>query len=388
MYTGQNGQLSLEAPEQTFIEEVKILDTVVTDADAEAGEPNLNIENSRDNNSSIKIGQLSISPDYNKIYILDSHTDISEQLSEICKYILPLKSVTIACGYAYNSGFKKIKELLENPINANIPVKLLVGTLRHYKTCFENRSSKLIGIDRNTAEKLNEYIKHENFSLYTCSDRFYHGKIFMLESEDKAIICMGSSNISSSAFESNYELNIVFEVSYNSNIYLSFSKWIEELYNSADKLTDLDLDLFSNAEFDFEDALIQEQSINISADEDEYSKGDPDLELWRKHNPDSEYKHEDLPDDLRHPALLDYIAFVYKKFNLLVLAPTKSGNAYYCFEYEKSFEDKIKELSELSTKTDIRYHGQVFERRYHIENKSKLADNINDVFERLKNKLK
>ncbi|MBD7910034.1 phospholipase D-like domain-containing protein [Clostridium cibarium] len=329
-----------------------------------------------------KMGRLSITNDCNsKVYILNSHADVSDQLMKMCKGIT-LRKVVIACGYAFNSGFSMLKEILEKPIiESEIEVKLLIGSLQKYRSCAEAQDGQLTGIDKKTIQLLQSYLNQENFSLFTCEKRFYHGKIYFFEGIERTIICTGSSNISRSAFVSNYELNIVLDVPNNSDIYLNFCKWIDQLFFYSVQLNNLDLSVFSDNEINVEGATvirklsissIQHRIDELSNEEVKYR-----LNLWMEKNPDL------VADDLCILSLPEYIAFVYYDRKLLVLESFQAGNSYFCIKYENSFEEEINRISTLS-KTEIFQYSRMPKRGYHTTNKFTLESNISEFFKTIK----
>ena len=127
-----------------------------------------------------------------KIYILDSHLSVSKQLNELTKE-MNINHMVFACGYCFASGLNMLTEIFQRTIFKNIPVEFYVGSLQNYD---EEASENIItGIDKPTCRILNEFLENKNFSLFTCKDRFYHGKIYYFESDDRTLICLGSSNI-------------------------------------------------------------------------------------------------------------------------------------------------------------------------------------------------
>ncbi|MDE7311697.1 MAG: hypothetical protein K2N87_08820 [Eubacterium sp.] len=137
-------------------------------------------------------------------YIFDSQKPVSEQIDMLTKH-LEIKRVVFACGYCFASGLKLLKNIFERI--------LYKCTRRFLHRCLQNYDAAspdnlITGIDKTTIKMLNEFLCYHNFSLFTCKDRFYHGKLYIFEGKEKTVICMGSSNISRSAYISNYELNI------------------------------------------------------------------------------------------------------------------------------------------------------------------------------------
>ena len=161
---------------------------------------------------------------------------------------------------------------------------------------------------------------------------------------------------------------------------MDFYKWVKELFNNAARLINLDINLFSDAEFDFEATLTQ-NNISQSANNQNSRnhKENPDLALWRKYKP-LEIKSENL----KIPILseLDYIGFLYEKLRLFVLAPTNANEAYFYFEYKNSYEETIKKLAPLKTRDDIAKH---IIRCKHTDN---IKNRIDNLFKSIENKAK
>ena len=308
-----------------------------------------------------RIGRLAMSPDNNtNVYILDSHHDVSLQLQELCNNII-IQSIIIACGYAFASGLSMIRDILEKSIFSGKSVKLLIGSLQKYNDCIEHHDRLLTGIDKRTSLLLNRYREETNFSLHTCESRFFHGKFYLFIGAERSVIIVGSSNISRSAFMSNYELNIAFEVSNESSIFIEFLRWSDELMRHSVKIERLDESVFCENELSIEAKIIKNLALaNIQQRIDQLTNEEVQyrLNLWMQREPDMVF------DDLLVSALPNYIAFVYNKHNLLVLESFSAGNSYFCINFEDSFENEINKISTLS-KTEIFHHSNMCKRGYH-----------------------
>lgn len=308
-----------------------------------------------------------------QIIVMDSHGAINKQIEDLIEDV-HIVNITIACGYFYKSGILLLKKTFDRIADKNIPTKLIVGSLQNYRN---QDDAILTGIDKSTIRKLNEYIKSNNISLYTCEDRFYHGKIYMFEGENKTVICLGSSNVSKSAFVNNYELNIAFITSPSSRVALQFRQWIDQLILYSNRIETLNEDCFCDNEVNVESGSVirrisKEQvirQIDDLTDEEVQFR----LRLWMKHNP------EIISTELGILALPNYYAFVYTDINLLVLESFISGNAYYCLSYVDSYETEMKNIAALS-KTEIFEHSCMSKRGYHIQNRFTLERNINRFF--------
>lgn len=327
--------------------------------------------------SNFNIDNFILKNDDIKIKILSSQHDVSTQLKNACDKE-NIKKVTIACGYVFSSGLLKIKEILEIPlISMGVPVKLLVGSLQKYRLCEEDKGRQLNSIDKKTAQELQKYLMYETFELFTCEKRFYHGKIFMIEGNERTTICIGSSNISHAAFNSNYELNIIFDIRNDSSSYLSFYKWIDQLFLNSTKINNIECELFGDTEINYEEnSTIKKLTISdmqckidkLSNEEIKYR-----LNIWMSNKPDL------VLDELGIIYLPEYIAFIYYDIKLIVLESFQSSNAYYCIYYETSFEEELKKISSL-TKTEIFKYSQMPKRGYHLSNKFSLESNIRYFF--------
>lgn len=159
---------------------------------------------------------------------------------------MDIQCVKIACGYCFSSGLSLLRNTINKTLFSNIPFELYVGALQNYD---ESSPENLItGIDKSTVKILNCYLLQSNFQLFTCSDRFYHGKIYFFEGKKETVICLGSSNNSRSAFVSNYELNIVFHTKTDSDLHDSFKLWINQLKHYSRRIDILDEEMFGNNE--------------------------------------------------------------------------------------------------------------------------------------------
>ena len=314
--------------------------------------------------------------DDTKVIIIDSHKPFSQQLEYLISN-LELKYVVMACGYCFNSGLSLLKTVIDRSIYSNIPFDLYVGALQDYN---EEEHDKIItGIDKQTVKRLNEFLTHANFSLYTCSKRFYHGKLFFFEGVDETVICIGSSNISKSAFINNYELNIAFRITTNSDLYIRIKSWIEQLKGYSSKLNHLEEAVFVDNELnqinnvvikDVSLSKMQERIDNLTNEEIRYR-----LNLWMSYNPDI------IAENLGILALPNYFVFVYKERKLMVLESLEAGNSYFCIRFENSFEEAINSISTFS-KTEIFTYSKMDKRGYHLQNKISLEGNIRKIFNR------
>ncbi|MDD5793192.1 hypothetical protein ACTNDG_07220 [Clostridium sp. HCP1S3_B4] len=96
------------------------------------------------------------------------------------------------------------------------------------------------------------------------------------------------------------------------------------------------------------------------------------FEIWSIKEPDEIYI------DLNINSLHKYIAFIYYKYNLIVLDSIYSNNGYYFF-YDYTINDLI-DLTKNATKAEIFKIASMKKHGYHISNIEKLHGNIEKIF--------
>lgn len=329
------------------------------------------------NNKMVELDKQSFFPmpntNIHNVFILDSYRPLHLQIIELLNGEL-ITDIIIACGYIFNSGLKYIDSIIDSTLSANGKVSFVVGALQGYS---EDTDNVLTGIDQNTAKQLNVYLKNENFTLFTCKNRFYHGKLFYFESEKHTVIIIGSSNVSHSAFASNLELNIAFVFENEDGLKNSFKEWINKLIINCVQINNLDENRFGTNELQMVGSVvikhISSDTIKRRIDELTNSEIQYRMNLWMQHSPDV------IAEDLGIIALPDYFIFVYSKYRLIVLESFSVGNSYFCLNYEQSFESVINDISSF-TKTEIFEYSRMTKRGYHIKNKLTLESNINSYF--------
>lgn len=178
-------------------------------------------------------------------YIFNSQKPVSEQIDMLTEH-LEIKRVVFACGYCFASGLKLLNNIFERTLYINVPVDFYIGALQNYDVA--SPDNLITGIDKTTIKMLNEFLCYHNFSLFTCKDRFYHGKLYIFEGKEKTVICMGSSNISRSAYISNYELNIALTTSPDSELKQGFDMWVKQLRSYSHQIGKLDESMFAENE--------------------------------------------------------------------------------------------------------------------------------------------
>lgn len=309
-----------------------------------------------------------------QISILDSHKPLHSQIYSLISQS-KITNVTIACGYCFASGLNLLKNIIEPYLLSNIPFELYIGSLQNYDE--SNPDNMITGIDKTTIKILNNYLSFSNFSLYTCTDRFYHGKIYIFQSDIKTLVIVGSSNVSKSAFVSNYELNIAFVMNTEDSLNKNFVKWISQLRHYSKKIDNLEISMFGDNEIKLDGSILikhmsvtsmQNKISQLTNSEVQYR-----LNLWMSYSPDV------IAEDLGIASLPNYFVFVYKKYNLMVLESFEAGNSYFCLKTPEPFEEIINNISALS-KTEIFEYSKMSKRGYHLPNKFTLENNIRQYF--------
>ena len=130
------------------------------------------------------------------------------QTAFVLKELIKRTSINVllvAVGFVYESGLKILEDelkIISDRTGADI--ELMVGALQHFDA--ENPGTK---IDKATVIKINEMIENLDLKVFTYQPSFYHGKYYYLQSAGKGYVIVGSSNISTTAFNENYELDII-----------------------------------------------------------------------------------------------------------------------------------------------------------------------------------
>lgn len=310
------------------------------------------------------------------ISILDSQKPFHTQVKKLISNF-NIKRMMIACGYCFSSGLSLMKDVFERSLQSGVPLEFYVGSLQNYDE--SNPDNVITGIDKTTVRTLNHYLSFSNFSLFTCPDRFYHGKLYIFEGDTESVVVMGSSNISRSAFVSNYELNIAFTLKKEDVLCSNFVSWLRQLRYYSKRIDFLDENMFGNSEIKLDGSVLlkrisvtsmQNRIQQLTNAEVQYR-----LNLWMSFSPDI------IAEDLGILSLPNYFVFVYNKIGLIVLESFEAGNAYFCIKSGDSFENTINSISTFS-KSEIFEYSKMVKRGYHIQNKFTLENNIRWYFRR------
>lgn len=312
------------------------------------------------------------------VSVMDSQKPFHFQLKQFTSEI-KIKKIVIACGYFFASGLSLLEDIVQPELTAGTPCEFYIGSLQNYA---ESSADNLItGIDKATVRLLNQHLSFQNFSLFTCSDRFFHGKIYLFEGEENSLVIVGSSNVSRAAFVSNYELNLAFHIPAGGNLLDHFILWTNQLRHYSKRIDKLNENLFGNNEMKLDGSILIKQVSTTSMINKIRTLTDSEvqyrLNLWMSYNPDV------IAEDLGILSLPNYFSFVYKKYGLIVLESFEAGNAYFCLQSNDSFENVINSLSTLS-KIEIFEISKMPKRGYHVQNKFTLENNIRQYFWRKK----
>lgn len=345
--------------------------------------------NRRDNNDSNIVDKqnniIESIQDYSQLFntdnslsftILDGHESVNQQMIYLANNI-NIKNINIATGFMYKSGLIMLEEIIEKVNQNQGKVELLIGSLQKYNDIKERNSKEVImGMDKSTANYLNMLIGENKVNIKTLEERFYHGKFFMLEGEEKSCFIIGSSNVSNSAFNLNRELNLLYIVKNNDDNYSYFKEWYSRLSQESVDMEGLEEKYFNDSEVSYINNYLVSRvgtseflhEINNLTDEEIKFR----LNLWIGKRPSSIY------NELGVDSLKGYYLFKYKENDLIVLESFEPQNSFYCFK-NWGIEELLSRIKNLS-KTDIFELSDMDKRGYHITDRSKLESNINIYF--------
>lgn len=305
-----------------------------------------------------------------KISINDYINFFSEQVK--------IKEACIATGFLYKSGLKMIEPaLIELYKNSENKLTLVIGSLKDYFSA--STDNKLVNIDLETAKALNEVMEKAKCNLFTLENQFFHGKYYFLEGEELSFCIVGSSNLTYSGFEGNYELNTLYLIRNETDFYNMMKGWFDEFIVDCTPIDTLSECNFAdtNMKFDTINAGTSLVSVDISSIEEEIrSLSDEEvkfrLNLWMDKKPTNIYRKLDI-DNLK-----DYVAFEFKDDGLIVFESFEAANGYYYF-YSNNIYEIVQSIRELS-KTQIFNMSNMEKRGYHIKDHGTLKRKIYGLF--------
>lgn len=310
------------------------------------------------------------------VSVMDSHKPFHFQLKQLANHIKP-KKIIIACGYCFASGLSLLGDTIQPALTAGVPCEFYIVSLQNYD---ESSADNLItSMDKATARLLNQYLSFRNFNLFTCADRFYHGKIYLFKGEENSLVIVGSSNVSRSAFVSNYELNLAFNIPAGNALLERFLLWTNQLRYYSKRIDTLNENIIGDNELKLDGSVLIKRVSTAAMINKIRSLTDAEvqyrLNLWMSYEP------EVIAEDLGILALPNYFAFVYRKYGLVVLESFEAGNAYFCLRSDGSFETLVNHIATFS-KIEIFEFSRMEKRGYHVPNKFTLENNIRWYFRR------
>ncbi|MBO5302662.1 MAG: phospholipase D family protein [Lachnospiraceae bacterium] len=274
-------------------------------------------------------------------------TDISKDVSIVNKndkisdiifnIILELNANSLefyaATGYVYESGLSMLEPVYQALMwqcfagKGYSKIELTIGALQNY-----NGIKKMNELNYATAERINNMIdKGYIDGVYTYPNAFYHGKFYYISNGELSYVITGSSNITESAYCSNYELDMLYRFERKDGVMSELEKSFVDWYIGFKKKCIM---------FDRLDSNLFPRNMNI----DEIGKNKNDS-LRRKITIPEERERYDLLMSYQ-PAKIDertlknkrdirpfkgYIIFVYPQYNLTLLESFEFGNACYIF---------------------------------------------------------
>lgn len=281
-----------------------------------------------------------------------------------------------ATGFVFSSGLRLLQESLNIINDRNGKCRIVAGSLNSCAN--ENVNNK---IDKTTVNYLNALIRDKKIELYSYIGAFYHGKFYYLCNEDYAYIIIGSSNISKTAFRSNFELDILHKVKLGSSQDKLFSNWFNGFISQCDKITNLDEKQFEdfnwNNELDVFKPLNRKivssneikKRIAALADEETQFR----LNIWMDYRPDI------ICDDISIEALKSYTMFAFLEEELVVFESFEPQNAFYVFGCPNGLENLINSIAKL-TKSQMTLSKWYVDRGNHISNRKSLQQRISRLF--------
>lgn len=349
---------------------------IIKQNDNDTKRSRINIEELRNRYFNLQDEKIEYSID--KFFIINNDEPLDEHINFLCQEI-DVTNIYIASGFVYKSGLKRIEVSLEKAFKNNGEIHLVIGTLQNYNKVIDCINDRIAGMDKNTASYINELLINSRIKVRTLEKSFFHGKFYFLEGKEKCVVIIGSSNVSTSGFFTNTELNLLYIFNKKFGTKDKFKIWFETLWNECTEINQVNINYFNEIEMQYDTnvhtATIQKMDIsdvkrriNELTDEEVKKR----LNLWLNKNPDNIYT------DLRIPSLEGYVLFEYQDYNLLVLESFDSGNAYYHF-VRSDVQILIETIRTLS-KTEIFNVSEMSKRGYHIKNQDKLEISINSLF--------
>lgn len=308
-------------------------------------------------------------------HILDTHT-IGSVILKIIENA-NIDTFYLAIGFAFQSGLKILEPAFQVIRKRGGNPELIIGALQNYDD--KNANNK---IDRKTVTYLNRLVDNGYIKLYTHTPFFYHGKFYYMSNENKSYVIIGSSNISKTSFNVNYEMDVVHIMDKGSEQEKLFLNWYTNLKTKCRKIESLDEYNFCEynwkSELDAFHSLKNQRVSNEEVRRKIDALSDEELKyrftLWMRKNPTERYENIEIE------ALKDYIMFVYAENGLVVFESFVPGNAYYVFRYRNSLTELLATITRMS-KTQMACSAHYIRKGYHMQSRERLAKRIDKYFE-------
>lgn len=240
---------------------------------------------------------------------------------------LKANKMYVATGFVYDSGLQMIEPatyIVKHMPNSQ--VEFVVGSLQMYG----NKSVK--NMNRKTAKRLNLLRERRMCDhLYTCRERFFHGKFYYISNGEVSFVISGSSNVTKPAYDKNYEFDIIqkFDLRDEQQAALekNFVDWFIELKSSCEEIGELDVSQFEANCYDNEEGTKAVSKILKTLTDEQEKKR---YYYLLGYNP-SEIQEFPFKRDRAKRVFKDYSIFVYETMNLVVLEGFSYGNSCYIF---------------------------------------------------------
>ena len=269
-----------------------------------------------------------------RISIVNPKDEIPD-LIQIIAWEYKATEIRIATGYMFDSGINMIQRACSTVVNGKGKIELLIGSLQTYRP-----GTKQKMVNRNTADMINALCKLPYYTVMTYPDRFYHGKYYYISNGETTYVITGSSNVTSTAYRTNRELDVIFRFdSKDDPLLFEFENWYSDLKNKSVVITDLDINLFdSNLIKDDQGNKHGASYYRNLTSEEERAR----YRFLENLNPTKvEIQIFNRKRDFK--AFANYIAFVFEEKAITILECFSYGNSSYIFSTSdiKEIQNKL-----------------------------------------------
>jgi len=311
----------------------------------------------------------------NKCYKIIQNGNVEKIINAIISQ-KNIKTFYSAVGYAYGSGLQMLENSIQILKGRFGECELIVGALQNYAN--HNAENK---IDKKSVKYLNLLIQEKNIRLYTNTQTFYHGKFYYMSNDEKAFIIIGSSNISKTAFQNNFELDVIYIVDKGGEEDNTFLNWYYGLRDNCQYIDLLDennfeernwaseLDVFHSLKTRTLSVNEMKQRIDDITEEERKFR----LNLWLSKKPTEMYENVDIE------SFKEYIMFVFAENKLVVFESLLNNNAYYVFKYKNNLVELLTNIKCMS-KTQMSLSEHYINKGYHVQYKDKIEKKIEQFF--------